>query len=208
MSVGELESEPRERFQAGKVVIALPPRLAAATILFEPDLTFHLNQAMLGTGTWMAGHAKCCALYEEPFWRRRGLSGNGFSEHGPLVEIHDGSNNDRGPYALTGFVGVPAAMRRHEPHLTDAIVHQLTVIFGEPAAQPAAIFYKDWACERFTATQYDQSPMVTHPVYQPPAGQSAIWNGTIHFAGTETADQHGGYLEGALAAAERAVTNL
>jgi len=49
--------------------------------------------------------------------------------------------------------------------------------------------------------------MYQHPYYHPPAGQPSIWDGTIHFAGTETADQHGGYLEGALTAAERAVMN-
>jgi monoamine oxidase len=49
--------------------------------------------------------------------------------------------------------------------------------------------------------------MYQHPLYHPPAGKTSIWDGTIHFAGTETADQHGGYLEGALTAAERAVMN-
>ena len=66
----------------------------------------------------------------------------------------------------------------------------------------------DWARERFTATRFDEPPMYEHPFYQPPAGRTSIWDGTIHFAGTETADQHGGYLEGALSAAERAVINL
>ena len=75
-------------------------------------------------------------------------------------------------------------------------------------AKPEAFFYQDWACERFTATQYDQPPMVEHPFYQPPAGKTSMWDGTIHFAGTETAEQHGGYLEGALTAAERAVASL
>jgi monoamine oxidase len=47
--------------------------------------------------------------------------------------------------------------------------------------------------------------MVEHPVYHPPEGRTAIWNDTVLFAGTETAEQQGGYLEGALGAAERAV---
>jgi len=64
-------------------------------------------------------------------------------------------------------------------------------------------------CEHIpeNATQFDQPPMYQHPLYHPPAGKTSIWDGTIHFAGTETADQHGGYLEGALTAAERAVMN-
>jgi monoamine oxidase len=57
------------------------------------------------------------------------------------------------------------------------------------------------------AHRFDQPPMYEHPLYHPPAGKTAIWDNTIHFAGTETASQHGGYLEGALGAAERAVMN-
>ena len=208
VSVGELDREPWIRFSAKKVILALPPRLAASTILFHPDLSFNLTQAMLAMGTWMAGNAKFCAFYEEPFWRKTGLSGHGFSERGPLGEIHDGSNNGRGPYGLTGFLGIPAVQRSHEQRLTAAILSQLAMIFGEPAAQATAFFYKDWARERFTATQYDQPPMYQHPYYHPPAGHTSIWDGTIQFAGTETADEHGGYLEGALNAAERAVMNL
>ena len=208
VSVGELEKEPRARFRARKVILALPPRLVAATILFEPDLSHRLAQAMLKTGTWMAGQAKFCALYEEPFWRQKGLSGEAFSQRGPLGEIHDGSDNDRSPYGLTGFVGLPAARRHQQQHLSDAIVSQLGAIFHEPTARPTVFFYQDWAREPFTATPYDQPPMVEHPLYHPPAGKTSIWDNTVHFAGTETADQHGGYLEGALTAAERAVMNL
>jgi len=205
LSVGELGKEPRVRFSTNKIILALPPRLAAATILFDPDLSHHLTQAMLKIGTWMAGQAKFCALYEEPFWRQTGLSGQAFSERGPLCEIHDGSNNSHGPYGLTGFVGIPAVQRTQQHLVGEAILSQLATIYGKPASQPVAFFYKDWACERFTATQFDQRPMYEHPLYHPPAGQTSIWEGTIHFAGTETADQHGGYLEGALTAAERAV---
>lgn len=207
VSVGELEKEPWVRFSCRKVILALPPRLAAATILFTPDLSHNLTQAMLRMGTWMAGHAKFCALYQEPFWRQTGLSGYGFSERGPMGEIHDGSNNGQGPYGLTGFLGIPAVQRNHQQRLTEAILSQLAMIFGKPATLPAVVFYQDWAREPFTATRFDQPPMYQHPLYHPPAGKPSIWDGTIHFAGTETAGQHGGYLEGALTAAERAVMN-
>jgi monoamine oxidase len=108
---------------------------------------------------------------------------------------------------LSGCLGIPAVQRNQQKSLTAAILSQLAIIYGQPAAQPSTFFYQDWARERFTATPLDQPPMVEHPYYQPPAGQTSFWDGTIHFAGTETAIQHGGYLEGALSAAERAVMN-
>jgi monoamine oxidase len=205
VTVGELERSPWAMFRAKKVILALPPRLAAATILFTPELSHALTQAMLKMGTWMAGQAKFCAFYETPFWRLTGLSGQAYSERGPLGEIHDGSNNGQGPYGLTGFIGIPAVQRNQHRNLSAALLAQMGVLFGEPAAQPTAFFYQDWARECFTATEYDQAPMYEHPLYHPPNGQAAIWDGTLHFAGTETADQQGGYLEGALSAAERAV---
>jgi len=207
VSVGALEEEPWARFSASTVILALPPRLAAATILFEPELSHDLTQAMLRIGTWMAGHAKFYALYEEPFWRQAGLSGQAFSQRGPLSEIHDGSNRNGGPYGLTGFVGLPAVQRSNQQRLTEEILDQLEAIYGKPAAQPTICFYRDWARERFTATQFDQPPVYEHPFYEPPSGQTSIWDGVVHFAGTETADEHGGYLEGALTAAERAIIN-
>jgi monoamine oxidase len=206
--VGRLEQRARCRFLARRAVLALPPRLAASTILFEPDLSHDLTQAMLGTGTWMAGQAKFTALYEEPFWRRFGLSGQAFSEQGPLGEVHDGSNDREGPFGLTGFVGLPAVRRNGEDSLVEAILRQLAALFGDPALRPEAVFYQDWAREPYTATRYDQPPMLRHPPYRPPAGRTALWDGTVLFAGTETADRNGGYLEGALSAAERAVAAI
>jgi len=208
VTVGELEKAPWARFVAQQVIIAMPPRLTAATILFTPDLSDRLAQAMLKTGTWMAGQAKFYALYQTPFWRDAGLSGQAFSQCGPMGEIHDGSNHHAAPFGLTGFAGISAGRRNQQTHLSKAIVDQLALLFGPAAAAPLKLFYQDWARDPYTATEYDQPPMVTHPVYQPPAGQSAIWDGAIHFAGTETADQHGGYLEGAIGAAERAVYHL
>lgn len=208
VSVGEPEETPRAQFRARRVILALPPRLAAATILFTPDLSHDLAQAMLRMGTWMAGQAKSYALYPEPHWRQAGLSGQAFSQRGPLGEIHDGSNRDQGPYGLTGFLNIPAAQRNGENAITRAILVQLAAIYGPAAAQPMDFYYQDWAKERYTATQFDQPPMHEHPLYQPPAGQTAIWDGHVQFAGSETADHHGGYLEGALDSAERAVANI
>lgn len=205
VSVGVLGQKPRRQLKASRVLLALPPRLAAASILFTPELSHELTQAMLKTSTWMAGQAKFFALYDQAGWRQSGLSGQAFSEFGPLVEIHDGSEEHNRPFGLTGFVGVPAAQRGNEQMMIQAIIHQLQVLYGEDAGRPAELFYKDWATEQFTATEYDQRPVHEHPLYQPPAGKTDIWDGRVVFMGTETSEEFGGYIEGALASAERAV---
>ncbi len=55
-----------------------------------------------------------------------------------------------------------------------------------------------------TSTSSDV-PLFEHPAYGLPDEAHSLWNGRIRFAGTEAAPEHGGYLEGALEAAERAV---
>ncbi len=204
--VGRHDQEPRCQLQASRIILALPPRLAAGSILFTPDLSYTLTQAMLKASTWMAGHAKFFALYDKANWRKIGLSGQGFSLCGPLGEIHDGSCEVNTPYGLTGFVGIPALRRKNRESMIQAILTQLILLYGQQAGQPVSIDYQDWAKEEFTATEYDQRAVHNHPEFHPPSGKTSIWDGRFHFAGTETADHLGGYLEGALSSAERAVS--
>ncbi len=206
VTVGRLDQEPQCRLQAARVILALPPRLAARSILFTPELPYDLTQAMLKASTWMAGQAKFFALYDRADWRKIGLSGQGFSLCGPLGEIHDASGAADRPYGLTGFVGIPALRRKPSDMMIRPILAQLALLYGPAAGQPVKIYYQDWAREAFTATEYDQRAAHNHPEFQPPAGETSIWDGTLHLAGTETADDLGGYLEGALSSAERAVS--
>ncbi len=206
VTVGRLDQQPRCRLKAAQVILALPPRLAARSILFTPDLSHPLTQAMLRSSTWMAGQAKFFALYDQADWRQFGLSGQGFSLCGPLGEIHDASSETSRPYGLTGFVGIPALRRTSSEAMIRSILAQLSLLFGPAAGQPLSVYYQDWAREEFTATEYDQRAAHNHPEFLPPSGETSFWDGAVHFAGTETADYLGGYLEGALSSAERAAS--
>jgi len=153
----------------------------------------------------MAGQAKCIAVYDTPFWRDAGLSGDAFSQRGPLVEIHDASPKSGGPYALFGFVGIPPAQRRgRQADVQRAVVEQITRLFGDAGRHPIALHYRDWADDDLTASELDQSGRNAHApptLRYPPLAGGRIW-----WAGTETAEPGGqeqGYLEGALASAER-----
>lgn len=184
------------------VVLALPPRVAAEFCALDAAVL----AAMRAVPTWMAGHAKVLALYERPFWREQGLSGDAMSRRGPLAEVHDASPLEGGPYALFGFVGVSAEKRSSEGFL-DSVRAQLIRLFGEAGA-PQALHLQDWAFEPHTATPLDQRPLHGHPDYGMPKALRGVWGSALLFASSEMAADFGGYLEGALGAAEMAATTL
>lgn len=196
-----------EIITASRAVLALPPRLAAE-ITFAPTLPAPTRNAMRTIPTWMAGQAKAVAVYDTPFWRDTGLSGDATSRRGPMVEIHDASPATGGPYALFGFIGIPPEDRRDLPLLRQHIRDQLARMFGTAAATPLHLDVKDWALDPFTATQADSEPLFAHPTYGMPSAMKNLWDGDLHFAGTEVAPEFGGYVEGALEASELALEAL
>ena len=192
------------RLRARRVALALPPRLAAA-IGFEPALPASALRQLEAVPTWMAGHAKALAIYDTPVWRASGLSGGAFSRCGPLGEIHDASlPGAASEAALFGFFAWPAAMRAaRRATLEDAVRAQLAALFGPAAGSPRALLIQDWSADDLTATPADAPPLAGHPPYAPLA-LPAPWHGRVLLSGSESAPEFGGYLEGALAAAEAA----
>lgn len=191
------------------VITAMPLKLLAHSMQFEPELPSSVQKKMYSLPTWMAAHAKIMAVYPTPFWRSQGYSGSAMSHIGPLGEIHDASislNDGKLSYgALFGFMGVNASGRKAagETVLKTMALRQLIRIFGPQAAQPLSMELLDWSREAFTATHDETN--TTHPAY----GLKSVNGGHDHphllFAGTEAATRNGGYLEGALEAAETAI---
>jgi monoamine oxidase len=189
---GRLFIDGGRRCEAEHVVLALPPRIAA-TLRFQPALEPDTLRQLEAIPTWMAGHAKFVAVYDAPFWRRDGLSGDAMSRRGPLAEIHDASGPDGAPAALFGFLGVPAPQRRgREDDLRPAALQQLARIFGPDAAEPVTTALMDWAVQPETATDADATLPAGHPSYGLPPALMGTWEGRLHFASTEPASDMGG----------------
>lgn len=199
--------ETGEIVTADQVVLAMPPRLAA-TIRFTPALPDTALHAMRAIPTWMAGQAKAVAVYDRPFWREAGLSGDATSRFGPMVEVHDASPAEGGPYALFGFIGIPPQARSDTLALRRHLLAQLGRLFGPQGAAPVQLFVKDWAFDPLTATPADSTPLRAHPAYGLPPPLTTLWGGKVNFAGSEVASQFGGYIEGALEAAETVCKTL
>lgn len=197
-----------ETIDARRVVLALPPRLAADQITFIPAFPDAVTTAMQDIPTWMAGQAKVIAVFDSPFWRAAGLSGDAMSHLGPMVEVHDASPAQGGPFALFGFIGTPPQARRDAASLRAQIIAQFIRMFGPNAAAPRQVYLKDWACDPLTATPRDHEPLFAHPAYGLPQPLTNLWDGSLLFGNSEIAPQFGGYLEGALEAAENAMLHL
>jgi monoamine oxidase len=185
------------------VVVALPPALAAETITFDPPLPPELHTLSATTPVWMGATTKAAALFDHCFWRSSGLSGSAMSHVGPLRELHDMSGPEGAPAALFGF----GASSPDHPISPEDVVEQLARMFGPQARSASRVELMDWARERYTSptnvralTNYET---FGHRLYQVP-----MFDGTVHWASTETAQAQPGHIEGALAAAERCVTNI
>lgn len=192
---------------ASQAIAALPPRILAATVRFEPTQEPETLRLWQDTPTWMAPHAKFFAIYDRPFWREAGFSGTAQSMVGPLAEIHDATTRS-GRAALFGFLGPGARQRAAigEEALKKACLQQFTRMFGSEAANPRATLYKDWAADPLTATPADGAA-AGHPANPGGDWVSGPWQARLALAGSETSANEAGFLSGAVEASERAVAD-
>ena len=196
-------------WRAEHVLLALPPRLVDHRIEFEPALPPALAQQWQATVTWMAPHAKYIAVYDTPFWREQGLSGDARSAIGPLGEIHDASMPG-GSAALFGFLGVPAHIRKSvtEDKLRAHCRAQFGRLFGSEAAAPKAEFIKDWALDPYTATAADLQSTGQHAEAPAATASTGPWSGRLTGIASEWSPQFPGYVAGAIEAASLGVEAL
>jgi monoamine oxidase len=191
---------------ARHVVLALPPRLVDERIAFVPALDAATGQALRATPTWMSAQAKALAGFDSAFWRESGLSGNAFVTHAQAVlgEIFDASPAGAESGALGGFVCLPPTVRKaYKAVLPMMISSQFAQLYGPRVADDSDFHLRDWADEGFTCSALDAAGSNEHPEDAVAALAQTYWAGKLHLAGTETATQGAGYLEGALDAAAR-----
>lgn len=197
---------PEQAWRARHVVVAVPPplagRLSYAPAL--PPLRDQLTQRLP-----MGATTKCIVTYDQPFWRDAGLSGEAISGAGPLTVTFDNTSHDGARAALVGFVvgqsaralaPLPAAERRAR------VLAAFARFFGKAASAPREYVEQDWQEEQWTrgcpVASFAPGAMLAFlPALRAPVGR-------LHWAGTETATEWNGYLEGALQSGERAAAEV
>lgn len=185
------------------VIIAIPPAHRAG-IEFTPPLPAEYERLVT---CWPQGRlSKAYAAYPTPFWRADGYSGEALSDEGPVFITFDVSPQPDGPGVLLGFVDardfdeLPADQRRKRA------LDCFASLFGEQALKPLDYVDHRWGAEGFAQggptaavppgswTRY--GPWLRRPI------------GPIHWAGTETADEWTGFLDGAVRSGQRAAAEV
>jgi monoamine oxidase len=192
--------------KAKRAIVAVPPTLAGR-LDYEPILPFQRDQLTqrYGQGTL----TKVAAVYDRPFWRDQGLTGQALSTSGPVVVTFDDSPPGGGPGALFGFIGGDDARRYNamSPSARRAtVLKQFVDFFGPRARSPRGFFETNWSGEQWTRGC---------PVGIPGLGTLLAYGSRlrqpvnrIHWAGTETSDYWNGYMDGAVRSGQRAAAEV
>ncbi|GAA4349455.1 FAD-dependent oxidoreductase [Hymenobacter saemangeumensis] len=193
------QGQSSRAYVARAVVLALPPRLAAHRLTFEPELPASLRHTLHSVPTWMSHAMKSVVVYAEPFWRAQGWSGFAISQPGPLIEIHDASPVEGEVGALFGFFAAPHLLRMATASEREAAVRQqLGRLFGPQAAAPLAYHEWDWSLDPHTSVPGDEQPPMAVPLQGPALLRQPAWGGALHWAGAETSISEWGRLDGAV----------
>jgi monoamine oxidase len=188
--------------RATRAIVAVPPTLAGR-IAYDPPLPALRDQLTqrMPQGTVI----KTMAIYEQPFWREDGLSGQAASDLGPARVVFDNSPPDGSPGVLLGFLegrlarewgARPAEERRH------AVLTGHARLFGERAARPERFVERVWADEEWTRGCY--GCLMTTGGWTEFGRALRAPIGRLHWAGAETATVWNGYMDGAVQSGERA----
>lgn len=193
-----------DRFEADVAISTLPPKLLVESIEFSPPLPEALTEVASQTHTWMAESIKVALTFEEPFWRKPNSSGTIFSNVGPVSEMYDHSGDNC--YALKGFMNdaYQAVSREQRKQL---VVDQLRRFYGDNVDRYQSYRELVWQNEPFTYRGYKQ-PVIPHQHNGHEIFQRAFLDECLLVAGSETATEFPGYMDGAVESAQRAVRQL
>ena len=196
---------PSALIRASKVIVSVPPPVSAK-IAFEPPLP--AGRRRLEQDMYMGSVYKAVAVYEQPFWLATADAEFMFLD-GPGFAVFD-TSPPGGPGHLCVLVGGRDAReldRLDEAGRRQAVLGPLAAAVGSSAIlQPASWHEKSWHLDEHAGGGYSALPSAGSTQGMFPLPSDPIDD--IHWAGTETASEHAGYIEGAIESGERAAREV
>ena len=196
--------------RARQAIVAVPINLTGA-IRFEPSLPswrYRLEQHVS-----QGSVIKVLAVYDQPFWREDGLSGEGFAPYSLVREVYDNSPPLGEPGVLVTFLAgerAELASRLDPEERRRLVLDGLAALMGNEARRVVDYVEVDWSAEEWTRGAYSATfgpgglsrfgPDVRRPI------------GPIHWATSDIAGLGNLHMEGAVRsgrdAAEAALAGL
>ena len=191
---------------ARRCVVAVPPAVCDR-IAFDPHLPGH--RAQLQRRMAAGSVIKCNAIYDEPFWRADGLSGQIIDTNGPITIGFDNSPPDGSPGVLMGFLEADHARalgRLTQTERRSAVLDSFALHFGPKARSPVDYVEGRWDEEEWTRGCYGAN----HPPGCLTRYGTAIREpvGLVHWASAETATHWVNYMDGAVESGQRAAEEV
>ena len=192
--------------RARRAVVAIPPALIPA-IAFLPALP--PDRAELYRVATAGPETKTLLVYDEPFWRADGLSGQTAGPPSPSEVTIDASPVDGRRGVLASFTFGTVARRLQDLDASErrtATLDALAARLGARASVPDEVVETAWWTEPWT--------LGCSFAHLPP-GALTRWGallrapfGLVHWAGTETATTSHGAIDGAVRSGERAAAEV
>jgi len=192
--------------RARRAIVAVPIAIAGQ-IIYEPMLP--VDRSFLHQRMPLGAVFKIALVYDAPFWRADGLSGQSFAPGSPANLTIDSCTDTGNPGVLTVITEGPVARQlgqlgevERKTTVLDAVAER----FGDKARSPVDYLEQNWTVER-----YSGGGMIAHappgvltefgPALRQPCGR-------IHWAGTESSGAMYGFIDGAVRSGERAATEV
>lgn len=191
---------------AKRAIIAIPPTLAGR-LRYRPALPAYRDQFTQRVPMGTVIKVQC--LYERPFWRDEGYSGQVTSDEGAVRLTFDNSPASGTPGVLMGFIEGDEGRvwgRKTPEERRAEVIACFVRYFGEQAARPFEYAEQNWADEEYSRGCY--AGFLAPGVWSSYGEALREPVGPLHWAGAETATIWNGYMDGAIRSGERAAAEI
>ncbi|MFU8868800.1 flavin monoamine oxidase family protein [Natronococcus sp.] len=195
-----------ETYAVSDAIVAVPPPLIGH-IDHEPPLP--ARRRGLVQRMPMGAVIKWVAAYEEPFWRDDGYSGSVLSADGVVTEVADGTLPDGDRGRLVGFVAGADALEWSDRSATERrerVLEELERYFGPRASAPLEYTEETWSTTRWSTGGYNAAMTPGTLTSCGDALREPV--GRVRWAGSETALEWRGFMEGAISSGERVASEV